>query len=76
MSVLAPDRKSICMDSRAPTTSGWQRCPNCFAVAWITRQLAVRDERLALVWVCPNCHGEWLSAGEDDDPDKTLFVKR
>jgi len=66
------------IDLHGPSRTDNQRVaamPELFCCC-LDRQLAVRDERLALLWFCPNCHGEWLSAGEDDDPEKSLFVKR
>jgi len=50
---------SALMELKAPRYSGWQRCPNCVLVSWITPQVAVKDDRVADVWKCPTCRHEW-----------------
>src|SRR5437762_6057790 len=49
------------MKEQRPVTSGWQPCPHCYAHGWITRAVAVRDERVTQVWRCGNCRHEWAS---------------
>lgn len=51
-----------------PITSGWQRCPKCLAVGWITRQVTVKGDRLSSVWKCSNCRHEWPIGEQNREP--------